>query len=179
MATPQSTTSFGGGGNKPKQTEAITFRFCSECSNMLYPKEDPADNVLQFTCRTCQYSELAKSNCVFRNQLNNTAGDTAGVTQDVGADPTVGTPLSETHATTFFCLCCGNIVMCAICGDAPAINVPASPSITVTLQKEDMDTAFKFADLSDDYDFMNEDMDTNGSDDPPSHQRHLSDGIHA
>ncbi|KFX86313.1 hypothetical protein O988_09655, partial [Pseudogymnoascus sp. VKM F-3808] len=28
-------------GEEPKKNmEQITFRFCSECSNMLYPKED-------------------------------------------------------------------------------------------------------------------------------------------
>ena len=70
---------------------------------MLYPKEDPIDHQLNFACRTCQYSEKATSACVFRNELNNTVGETAGVTQDVGSDPTVGLPL---------CLLCGNIVMC-------------------------------------------------------------------
>lgn len=58
-------------------------------SNMLYPKEDPDSHKLQFACRTCQYSEEAVSSCVFRNVLNNAVGETAGVTQDVGSDPTV------------------------------------------------------------------------------------------
>jgi len=35
--------------------------------------------------------------------LNNAVGETAGVTQDVGSDPTVGLPL---------CLLCGGVVMC-------------------------------------------------------------------
>jgi DNA-directed RNA polymerase II subunit RPB9 len=72
-------------------------------SNMLYPKEDPESHRLNFACRTCQYSEEATSSCVFRNILNNAVGETAGVTQDVGSDPTVGLPL---------CLLCGCIVMC-------------------------------------------------------------------
>ncbi|TQS35736.1 hypothetical protein Golomagni_03836 [Golovinomyces magnicellulatus] len=62
-------------------------------SNMLYPKEDPDTHRLQFACRTCQYSEEATLSCVFRNVLNNAVGETAGVTQDVGSDPTVGPPL--------------------------------------------------------------------------------------
>jgi DNA-directed RNA polymerase II subunit RPB9 len=70
---------------------------------MLYPKEDPDTHRLQFACRTCQYSEEAASSCVFRNVLNNAVGETAGVTQDVGSDPTVGLPL---------CLLCGAIVCC-------------------------------------------------------------------
>jgi DNA-directed RNA polymerase II subunit RPB9 len=70
---------------------------------MLYPKEDPDTHRLQFACRTCQYSEEATSSCVFRNVLNNAVGETAGVTQDVGSDPTVGLPL---------CLLCGSMVIC-------------------------------------------------------------------
>ena len=70
---------------------------------MLYPKEDPDTHRLQFACRTCQYSEEATSSCVFRNVLNNAVGETAGVTQDVGSDPTVGLPL---------CLLCGGVVLC-------------------------------------------------------------------
>ncbi len=62
-------------------------------SNMLYPKEDPDTHRLQFACRTCQFSEEAKSSCVFRNVLNNAVGETAGVTQDVGSDPTVRLPI--------------------------------------------------------------------------------------
>lgn len=59
---------------------------------MLYPKEDPETHRLNFACRTCQYSEEAASSCVFRNILNNAVGETAGVTQDVGSDPTVSLP---------------------------------------------------------------------------------------
>ncbi|KAH8671971.1 hypothetical protein BGZ60DRAFT_527407 [Tricladium varicosporioides] len=98
MASPASSA-----GEEKKNMEQITFRFCSECSNMLYPKEDPDTHRLNFACRTCQYSEEATSACVFRNILNNAVGETAGVTQDVGSDPTVGLPL---------CLLCGSVVMC-------------------------------------------------------------------
>ncbi|OBT79794.1 hypothetical protein VF21_01507 [Pseudogymnoascus sp. 05NY08] len=70
-------------GEEPrKNMEQIT-------SNMLYPKEDNDTRQLQFACRTCQYSEPAISSCVFRNVLNNAVGETAGVTQDVGSDPTL------------------------------------------------------------------------------------------
>ncbi|KAJ8131667.1 hypothetical protein O1611_g1953 [Lasiodiplodia mahajangana] len=92
MSSPQSTTS----GDAPKNNlEQITFRFCSECSNMLYPKEDEDSHKLMFTCRTCQYTEEATSSCVFRHVLNSAAGETAGVTQDVGSDPTVCGPVSS------------------------------------------------------------------------------------
>ncbi|CAI4217615.1 unnamed protein product [Parascedosporium putredinis] len=102
MATPASTTSDG----EKKNLEQISFRFCSECSNMLYPKEDPESRRLLFTCRTCQYTEEAQSSCVFRNIMNNAASETAGVTQDVGSDPTVS-PLENT-----LCLMCGRPLLC-------------------------------------------------------------------
>ncbi|KAH8898363.1 hypothetical protein GQ53DRAFT_678539 [Thozetella sp. PMI_491] len=90
MASPAESNNGDNAFAKPKAgLEQITFRFCSECSNMLYPKEDEDAHKLQFTCRTCQYTEEATSMCIFRNVLNNAAGETAGVTQDVGQDPTL------------------------------------------------------------------------------------------
>ena len=79
---------------------------------MLYPKEDRLNNILMFACRTCQFSEPAASSCVFRNNLYNTVGETAGVTQDVGSDPTVGLP--------DFCTCtlCGEELVCSECAEA-------------------------------------------------------------
>ncbi|KFH41149.1 DNA-directed RNA polymerase II subunit-like protein [Hapsidospora chrysogenum ATCC 11550] len=109
MATPQSTASQDNAPGKSKKLEQITFRFCSECSNMLYPKEDEDAHKLQFTCRTCQYTEDAQTTCVFRNILNTSAGETAGVTQDVGSDPTVSDDLSPV-----VCLCCGIVIPCLL-----------------------------------------------------------------
>jgi DNA-directed RNA polymerase II subunit RPB9 len=147
MATPQSTTS----AEAPKSNlEQITFRFCSECSNMLYPKEDDDAHKLMFTCRTCQYTEEATSSCVFRHILNNSAGETAGVTQDVGSDPTVCGPVSSrssdvdndaaaaaaaadadadasasisANTTLALCLKCGiTLLHCRRCHDPASIN---------------------------------------------------------
>jgi DNA-directed RNA polymerase II subunit RPB9 len=112
MATPQSTTSQDNAPGKSKKLEQITFRFCSECSNMLYPKEDEDAHKLQFTCRTCQYTEDAQTTCVFRNILNTSAGETAGVTQDVGSDPTVSDDFCPV-----VCLCCGIVIPCLVCRD--------------------------------------------------------------
>jgi len=78
-----------GGDSEKKNFEQITFRFCSECANMLYPRENEEKRILEFACRTCPYAEDAASSCVFRNVLNNNVGETAGVTQDVGSDPTL------------------------------------------------------------------------------------------
>ena len=79
-------------------------------SNMLYPKDDRVTNTLMFACRTCTFTEQAASACVFQNRLNNSVGETAGVTQDVGSDPTVC--LSD------FCTMCGDEIKCFVCGNA-------------------------------------------------------------
>lgn len=81
----------------------------SSSSNMLYAKEDRINNKLMFACRTCQYSEDAVSSCVFRNSIYNIIGETAGVTQDVGSDPTVGLP-------DVTCTLCGQEITCDLCG---------------------------------------------------------------
>lgn len=56
---------------------------------MLYPKEDVQTRQLRLACRNCDYSELAAGTLVFVNELQSRAGETAGVTTDVGADPTL------------------------------------------------------------------------------------------
>ena len=81
---------------------------------MLYPKEDRINNILMFACRTCQFSEPAPSSCVYRNTLSNTVGETAGVTQDVGSDPTVGHQ-SGTLSQIPLCTLCGKISWCGAC----------------------------------------------------------------
>ena len=80
-------------------------------SNLLYPKEDRVNNRLMFTCRTCHVGEPASSYCVYQNKLNSQVGDTAGVTQDVGSDPTVCLP--------DFCTHCGEEITCFVCGIPP------------------------------------------------------------
>ncbi|KAI9035113.1 DNA-directed RNA polymerase II core subunit RPB9 [Aspergillus affinis] len=98
-------------GGDTKAAEQVHFRFCRECSNLLYPKEDRVNNQLMFTCRTCHVGEPATSYCVYQNKLNTQVGDTAGVTQDVGSDPTVCLP--------GFCTHCGEEITCFVCGEAP------------------------------------------------------------
>ncbi|KAI9826374.1 MAG: hypothetical protein M1832_000291 [Thelocarpon impressellum] len=97
---------------RQEKVSHITFQFCKECSNMLYPKEDPTSTRLMFACRTCQFSEPAASACVFRNILSNNIGETEGVTQDVAQDPTVGAP--------DFCTLCGLEIMCFVCDEGVA-----------------------------------------------------------
>ncbi|KAF2497342.1 hypothetical protein BU16DRAFT_559093 [Lophium mytilinum] len=106
------------GGEASKK---ILFRFCSECSNLLFPKEDKENNRLLFACRTCSFTEPAPSACVMRHEIASTVGDTAGITQDVGQDPTVGLSESLSDASLSetipgFCTMCGQEIFCEICG---------------------------------------------------------------
>ncbi|KAF2270199.1 hypothetical protein CC78DRAFT_574328 [Lojkania enalia] len=110
---------------KPPQSKKILFRFCSECSNLLFPREDKANNRLLFACRTCSFTEEAPSSCVMRHEIASSVGDTAGITQDVGQDPTVGLTRSFSHTTLSeeipgLCTMCGQEIVCEECGEESA-----------------------------------------------------------
>ncbi|KAK4693040.1 DNA-directed RNA polymerase II subunit RPB9, partial [Lecanoromycetidae sp. Uapishka_2] len=117
MASPAPSNASDTSDSKKPSKEDITFKFCRECSNMLYPKEDRMTNKLMFACRTCQFSEEASSSCVFRNTIHNTVGENSGVTQDVGSDPTVGGPSDE--LSDVCCTLCGREIEwhCMLCGE--------------------------------------------------------------
>ncbi|KAK9320753.1 hypothetical protein V1517DRAFT_328389 [Lipomyces orientalis] len=66
-----------------------SFRFCVECNNMLYPKEDKVNQRLLYSCRNCPYKEAAADSKVYRNEILADVSETAGVTLDVGSDPTL------------------------------------------------------------------------------------------
>ena len=66
-----------------------SFRFCAECNNMLYPKEDKEGQRLLYACRNCGYTELAENPKVYRHELMTNIGATAGVVEDIGNDPTL------------------------------------------------------------------------------------------
>jgi len=103
-------------------------------SNMLYPREDKLNHTLLYSCRTCQFTEQATSSCVFRNELSNTVGETAGITQDVGSDPTVGLfPV---------CTMCGQEIVCETCGEGDSEG-----GMCLEVDDYDPDTADNIAEL--------------------------------
>ncbi|KAF2751304.1 hypothetical protein M011DRAFT_473801 [Sporormia fimetaria CBS 119925] len=120
-----------------EEKEKILFRFCSECSNLLFPREDKETHRLLFACRTCAFTEEAQSACVMRHEISSTVGATAGITQDVGQDPTVGltrhlsnTTLSNTDPELPFeeqlpslCTMCGQEIICIECGEESAPGI--------------------------------------------------------
>ncbi|KAL2434203.1 hypothetical protein ABEF95_004984 [Exophiala dermatitidis] len=83
----------------------VSYRFCQECSNLLYPKEDRATSTLLYICKACHATTTHDSACTYRHQLGSTVQETAGVTTDVANDPTLP------HATQ----------RCPKCGETDAV----------------------------------------------------------
>ena len=65
------------------------IRFCQECNNMLYPKEDKDNRVLLYACRNCDYRQLADSNCVYVNKIMHEVDEITNIVTDVTGDPTL------------------------------------------------------------------------------------------
>ena len=60
-------------------------------------------------------------------------GETAGVTQDVGSDPTVGLP--------DFCTLCGQEILCFLCAEEPCSEVGGYEEVEDEDRMEDINTA--------------------------------------
>ncbi|CAN6242261.1 unnamed protein product, partial [Urochloa humidicola] len=88
-----------------------TMKFCRECNNILYPKEDRDKRTLFFACRNCEHQEVSDNNCVYRNEVHHTAGERTQVLQDVASDPTL--PRTKN-------------VRCALCGHGEAVFFQAT-----------------------------------------------------
>jgi DNA-directed RNA polymerase II subunit RPB9 len=73
----------------------VGIRFCQECNNMLYPKEDKENKVLLYACRNCDYRQLADSSCIYVNKIMHEVDEITSIVTDVVGDPTL--PRSEDH----------------------------------------------------------------------------------
>merc|ERR1712045_1107677 len=73
----------------------VGIRFCQECNNMLYPKEDKANRVLLYACRNCDFRQLADSSCIYVNRITHEINEMANICTDVIQDPTM--PRSDDH----------------------------------------------------------------------------------
>ncbi|ORX93728.1 DNA-directed RNA polymerase II subunit I [Basidiobolus meristosporus CBS 931.73] len=78
-----------------------TFKFCSECNNMLYPKEDRENKILLFACRNCDHQEESDNNCVYRHQIVHVPSEQTMILTDLGFDPTL-------PRTNIACPSCGH-----------------------------------------------------------------------
>merc|ERR1712226_30419 len=73
----------------------VGIRFCQECNNMLYPKEDKENKVLLYACRNCDYKQIASNNCIYVNKIMHEVDELTNIVSDVIGDPTL--PRSEDH----------------------------------------------------------------------------------
>ncbi|KAL0732847.1 hypothetical protein Bca4012_009057 [Brassica carinata] len=95
-----------------------TMKFCRECNNILYPKEDREQSILLYACRNCDHQidcrtlvtyepylrglllslvllcanglqEAADDNCVYRNEVHHSVSEQTQILSDVASDPTL------------------------------------------------------------------------------------------
>nr|CDS24430.1 RNA polymerase II 15 kDa subunit [Echinococcus granulosus] len=77
------------------KTEGVGILFCSECNNMLYPKEDKRHKRLMYACRNCEFMQPADNPCIYVNRLEQAIDELALIVPDVVHDPTL--PRTEEH----------------------------------------------------------------------------------
>merc|ERR1712141_39733 len=67
----------------------VGIKFCQECNNMLYPKEDKENKQLLYACRNCDYKQLADNNCIYVNKIMHEVDELTNIVADVIGDPTL------------------------------------------------------------------------------------------
>ena len=81
----------------------VGIRFCQECNNMLYPKEDKENRVLLYACRNCDYRQMADSCCIYVNKIMHEVDEITSIVTDVVGDPTL--PRSEVNTSFIIHFC--------------------------------------------------------------------------
>ncbi|KAJ2007077.1 DNA-directed RNA polymerase II core subunit rpb9 [Coemansia thaxteri] len=66
-----------------------SLKFCSDCSNMLYPREDRIGRRLLLACRNCDHQEEADNCCVYRHEVTHIPSEQTMVIADLSSDPTL------------------------------------------------------------------------------------------
>ncbi|XP_067943619.1 DNA-directed RNA polymerase II subunit RPB9-like [Watersipora subatra] len=67
----------------------VGIKFCQECNNMLYPKEDKQNKVLLYSCRNCDYRQEAENPCIYVNKITHEVDELTCIVADVISDPTL------------------------------------------------------------------------------------------
>jgi DNA-directed RNA polymerase II subunit RPB9 len=67
------------------------MRFCRECNNLLYPKENRELKTLEYVCRLCDYKDTSfTGSCVHEHHIvKDTATRLENVLSDLNKDPTL------------------------------------------------------------------------------------------
>uniref|UniRef100_A0A7E4UXN3 DNA-directed RNA polymerase subunit n=1 Tax=Panagrellus redivivus TaxID=6233 RepID=A0A7E4UXN3_PANRE len=73
----------------PAKKKFTGIKFCPDCNNMLYPREDKEHQRLMYTCRNCDHSEQAESPCIYINKLMHEIDELTQIVADVVNDPTL------------------------------------------------------------------------------------------
>uniref|UniRef100_UPI0035902760 DNA-directed RNA polymerase II subunit RPB9-like n=2 Tax=Myxine glutinosa TaxID=7769 RepID=UPI0035902760 len=73
----------------------VGIKFCPECDNMLYPKEDKENRILLYACRNCDYQEESDNSCIFVNKRTHEVDELKQINADVAQDPTL--PRTAVH----------------------------------------------------------------------------------
>jgi len=68
-----------------------TIRFCSDCNNILYPRENRAIRKLEYYCKICPFvDKQVTTSCVFVNEIVKDVSTRLDVIlSDVNKDPTL------------------------------------------------------------------------------------------
>ncbi|CAB3397749.1 unnamed protein product [Caenorhabditis bovis] len=73
----------------------VGIKFCPECNNMLYPRENKEERVLMYMCRNCEHKELSDNPCIYVNKLVHEIDELTQIVADIIHDPTL--PKTEDH----------------------------------------------------------------------------------
>lgn len=63
-------------------------KFCPECNNILYPKENKSQKQLFYFCRNCEHLEDAEDHLIYRNHINFKSPIESSKEMDILSDPT-------------------------------------------------------------------------------------------
>jgi len=72
-----------------KRKTFVEIKFCRQCNNMLYPKENKDLKKLLYHCKICEYEEEAEDACVYINSVAQDLEALEMVTSDLATDPTL------------------------------------------------------------------------------------------
>jgi len=67
----------------------VGIRFCQECNNMLYPKENKREKILMYACRNCNFKQPADNPCVYVQRIVHEVDELNFIIADVAQDPTL------------------------------------------------------------------------------------------
>ena len=85
-----------------------SMRFCANCANILYPREDKEAKQLMYNCKKCDYIEQSTTGLIYRHEVLHSLSERTAIISDVTADPTlprtkdVPCPMCENKEAVFF-----------------------------------------------------------------------------